>query len=198
MSTLDLPLTSLTPHPANANVMPERALKKLVAHLDRTGRYPPLIVRPLPNNNPIDATPRYQLLDGHHRAIALRRLGRDTARCLVWDVDDHEALLLLATLNRLQGRDDPRKRAELVHALAASGSLESLKQLARALPEDLPDLHRLFRLRETPPPAAPTALDAMPVAVHFFLLPDQRQRLESRLRDLGGSREEALMQLIAR
>ena len=39
-------------------------------------------------------------------AEALRRLGRASARCEVWAVDDDEAMLLLATLNRLQGRDD--------------------------------------------------------------------------------------------
>jgi ParB-like chromosome segregation protein Spo0J len=201
MSTVDLPLVSLHPHPHNANIMPAPALKKLAAHLQRTGRYPPLIVRPLPLTDPADLTPQYQILDGHHRAKALAQLGHDTARCMVWDVDDDEALLLLATLNRLRGRDDPRKRADLVDQIVRRcGGVEklTLERLARALPEDARDLYRLLELREAPAPTAPMTLDAMPVAVHFFLLPDQRRRLEARLRELGGSREEALMLLVAR
>ena len=164
----ELPLDQLLPHPDNANAMPDAAFGKLKQHIQTSGRYPPLIVRPYGQV--------YQLLDGHHRAKALQELGHVTARCEVWNVDDAEALLLLATLNRLEGRDDPRKRAALLGQLRQS---MDVKRLASLLPEDAAKLGRLLELnRPAPAPATPTPLDAMPVAVHFFLPPEQKRRLD--------------------
>ncbi|MBE3071108.1 MAG: ParB N-terminal domain-containing protein, partial [Planctomycetes bacterium] len=146
-----IPLDDLLPHPENSNRMPPRLLEKLKGHIQRTGRYEPLVVRPLrigevaggagdqnesracpttagqasratepdgvppPTPHSALSTPhcRYQILNGHHRAQALRELGHTHARCDVWEVDDAEARLLLATLNRLEGRDDPGLRARL-------------------------------------------------------------------------------------
>lgn len=123
-----VPLDRLRPHPANANVMDEDRLVKLAENIKREGNYPPLVVRPHP-----DEPGCYELLDGHQRGEALRRLGHDKSRCYVWPCDDHTALVLLATLNRLEGQDDPLKRAELLRELTALASLEDLAQL---LPED--------------------------------------------------------------
>jgi ParB-like chromosome segregation protein Spo0J len=182
----DLPLDELHRHPLNSNVMSPRLLAKLKTALQRGGPYPPLIVRPLPRG--------YQLLDGHHRAAVLRELGRATARCVVWPVDDDEALLLLATLNRLSGEDDPRRRALLVAALRERADWS---ELAQRLPERVEQLKALLsKAPAPPPPVAPTPRDALPVAVHFFLTPPQRTALNARLRELGGTREQALMQLV--
>ena len=52
--------------------------------------------------------------------------------CYVWPCDDRTALILLATLNRLEGQDDPLKRAELLRELTQLVSPEDLAQL---LPE---------------------------------------------------------------
>ena len=107
-----VPLANLRPHPLNANVLPEDLKVKLKAHIKRTSRYPHVIVRSHPDEPEI-----YQILDGHHRVEVLRDLGHAEARCDVWDVDDREAKLLLATLNRLEGQDVPIRRASLVHEL---------------------------------------------------------------------------------
>src|SRR3989442_1264884 len=117
-----VPLDDLLPHPLNSNVMPPYLQAKLWAHIKRTGRYPFLVVRPHP-----DEPGKYQVLDGHHRVAVLRDLGHTEARCDVWQVDDREAKLLLATLNRLQGQDLPRRRAQLLHELLSdttAGDLE--------------------------------------------------------------------------
>lgn len=186
MDLIEIGLEDLRAHPGNSNVMGEGLLAKLMGHLERTDRYPPVIVRPHEG--------AYQILDGHHRVLALRRLGRSSARCVVWEVDDEAALMLLATLNRLQGHDDPRKRAALVARLHASAAV---KDLAARLPEDGERLKKLMRLAETDePPRPPRALEAMPVAVHFFLLPGERARVERRLREHGGTREAALLGLL--
>ncbi len=188
MDIVTIPLDRLKPHPGNSNVMPAGMFNKLVAHLERTDRYPPIIVRS------VDQPNTYQILDGHHRAGALKQLGRAEARCVVWEVDDDEALLLVATLNRLQGQDDPHKRAALVAQLSKRLKIESL---AKQLPEEAEGLERLLRLHAPPPPPRPPQpLEQVPVPVHFFLLPAQRRQLEQRLKLIGGRREEALMQLI--
>ncbi len=131
---IDIALARLRPHPANPNVMDDALLAKLSENIRREQNYPPLIVRPHP-----DEPGAYQILDGHWRFEVLRRLGFPSARCYVWPCDDATALVLLATLNRLEGQDEPRLRAELLAQLAA---LASPEELARLLPEDRGDLQR--------------------------------------------------------
>lgn len=196
MNTTELPIDRLHAHPSNSNAMPAALFAKLKAHLAATSRYPPVIVRPHGEG--------YQVLDGHHRVKALRELQRSAVRCDVWEVDDAAALLLLATLNRLEGRDDPRRRAALLGQLrsAQDGQSEgeardAFKRLARLLPEDGTKLRSLLRLNEPrPTPSLPVLLEAMPVSLHFFVLPHQKRAVEARLRAMGGSRESALLSLL--
>lgn len=181
-----IPLQLLDDHPGNSNVMPKALLEKLASEIERTGLYPPVIVRPVGE--------RYQILDGHHRVAVLRKMGHNTVNSVVWRVDDEQALLLLATLNRLSGNDDPRKRAALIAELKQSIGID---QLARRLPEDAVKVRKLLELHAaSPSPSVPIPLDAMPVAVHFFVLPDQRRAIEQRLHEQGGTREEALLKLL--
>ena len=186
-----IPLAALRAHPANSNVMPEAKLAKLREHIRATGHYPPLVVRPAPNE-----AHAYQVLDGHHRWRALEALGRDEADCVVWPVDDAAALTLLATLNRLEGADEPKRRAALVGQLheALGGDRATL---GRLLPESAKDLSKLLALRDPPPkPAAPPPLASARRAVHFFLLETDRRRLAGALAAIGGPAEHALMQLV--
>ena len=209
MQIVEIELSRLVPHPMNSNRMPEDLFEKLCVEIGSSGRYPPVIVRAAPYACGARATRAeaaalvesrpYQILDGHHRVAALRKLGRGTARCVVWEADDAEALALLATLNRLQGRDDPRKRAALVKAIE-----RSQPDLARAeawlsrLPETRAELDRLASVLRAPEPLErPRALEEMPLAVHFFLMPADARRVEARLAAMGGTRAEALVRLCA-
>jgi len=186
MQMLDVSLENLHAHPANSNVMPDGLFEKLRTHMQRTKQYPPIVVRKTGEQT-------YQILDGHHRVKALAELGEHHAKCVIWQVDDQQALVLLATLNRLQGRDDPKKRAGLLAQLNAS---VELKELAAQLPEDLEQLEKLLTLNAPAiEPRAAESLEQMPVAVHFFLLPEQRRALDRALKTIGGSREAALMSL---
>jgi len=181
-----IPIDLLDAHPANSNVMPKALLDKLAEEIQRTGLYPPVIVRAVGE--------RYQILDGHHRVRVLKRLGHDAAQAVVWRADDQQALLLLATLNRMRGDDDPRKRAALLTQLRQS---MAVKEMARRLPEDSKRVRNLLAIHAAPPsPMAPKPIDQMPVCVHFFLLPDQRRAVEQKLRAHGGGREQALLTLL--
>jgi ParB-like chromosome segregation protein Spo0J len=168
-------LDDLLPHPLNSNVLADELTEKLRTHIKRTGRYPFLVVRPHP-----DAPGKYQVLDGHHRLAILRELGHTQARCDVWDVDDREAKLLLATLNRLQGQDLPIRRAELIHELLADLSVDDLAGL---LPETDKQLEELHALLEFPADDIAVQLEqqadeaekVLPRVMTFVVTPEQEQ-----------------------
>ena len=135
-----VPIDALRPHPLNSNVMPEDLREKLRAHIHRTGRYPFIVVRPHP-----DDPGSFQVLDGHHRVEVLRELGHGEVRCDVWNVDDRDAKLLLATLNRLQGQDIPIRRAQLIHELLGEMSLSDLGGLLPETDKQLEELESLLQ-----------------------------------------------------
>ena len=173
-----IPLTDLVPHPLNANRMTDEMREKLKAHIKRTGRYPYLIVRPHP-----DQPERYQVLDGHHRVAVLQELGHVEARCDIWEVDDREANLLLATLNRLEGQDIPIRRAQLIHELLGD---MSIGDLAGLLPETDGQIEELHTLLEFPADEIAALLDeqaeeeekVLPRVLSFVVIPDQEQLIE--------------------
>lgn len=173
-----IPISDLLPHPLNSNVMPEDLREKLAAHIKQSGRYPMVIVRPHP-----DEPGRYQILDGHHRVQVLKDLGHTEVRCDVWDVTDREAKVLLATLNRLQGADQPIRRAQLIHELLGEMSLEDLAGL---LPETDKQLEELHALLEFPAEeiAAMLAEDAetqektLPQVLTYVVTPAQAEQIE--------------------
>jgi ParB-like chromosome segregation protein Spo0J len=171
-------LDDLLPHPLNSNVMSADLQAKLRAHIKRTGRYPFLVVRPHP-----DESGKYQVLDGHHRVAVLRDLGHAEARCDVWQVDDREAKLLLATLNRLQGQDTPARRAQLLHELLSDMSPSDLGGLLPETEKQLEELHSLleFPAEEIAALLEQQAADAekvLPRILTFVVTPEQEELIE--------------------
>ena len=133
----------LREHPGNPNVMDKNAFGKLVRHIKLKGNYEPVVVR-------VDPVERgcYQILNGHHRVKALNKLGYSKVDCVVWDVDDDEALVLLATLNRLGGKDDVFKKSDLIKSLTNKMSVE---EIVKALPETKRSVERLSALKKFRP-----------------------------------------------
>jgi len=153
--------------------MPPEYREKLLARVRRTGRYPYLVARPHPTE-----PGKYQVLDGHHRVGVLRELGHADARCDVWDVDDREAKLLLGTLNRLEGQDQPLRRAQLLHELLGEWSAADLGGL---LPETEAEILELHSLLEFPAEQIAEELAAeaaeqektLPIVIHFVVSHEQ-------------------------
>ena len=170
-----IPLDELMAHPLNANIMSEDLREKLKVHIKQSGRYPFLVVRPYEG--------KYQVLDGHHRIAILKELGHREARCDVWEVDDREAKLLLATLNRLEGQDQPIRRAQLIHELLGEMSLDDLGGL---LPETDKQIEELHSLLEFPAEEIAAQLEAeaeeaekvLPRVMSFVVSPEQEQLIE--------------------
>lgn len=136
-----LPLERLRPHPANPNRMAEEQLRKLTANIARERDHPPIVARPDPQEEGA-----FQVLDGLQRWEVLQRLGHKEALCYIWPCDDATALVLLGTLNRLVGTDEPLKRAELLHELAEFIPME---ELAALLPEDAAAIRQHLELLES-------------------------------------------------
>jgi len=166
MEHRDIPVELLEAHPENTNFMNDDMLRKLRRHIERTGRYESIVVRPHPYQEG-----RFQVINGHNRLRVLRALNCQTAHCVVWNLDDGQTRLYLATLNRLSGRDIPERRAALLESLLATFDVGDLTTL---LPDDRKQLEELQRLSHIEVGEAATARTcradlAAPVIMTFML-----------------------------
>lgn len=157
-------LDKLVPHPGNPNRMSRTNFDKLVRNIERTGRYEPLVVRPCPGRRGF-----FQIINGHHRCEALRQLGHKTAETVVWKIDDEQTDILLATLNRLGGRDTLDKKLALLQRLSVA---IGVRKLAQWLPQTSGQLERLAGITSPVRPSPPKqSVFAVPMV--FFV--DQAQ-----------------------
>jgi hypothetical protein len=163
-------LDKLIAHPGNPNRMSESTFKKLVRNIERTGRYEPIVVRPHPLRKN-----HFQIINGHHRCKALEKLGHKAADCVVWDIDDERADILLATLNRLCGSDELGRKLALLKRL--SKSMES-RDLARLVPQTAKQIERLTNLKM---PRIPAGAKGFSNPMVFFVNDAQQKVVEKAL-----------------
>jgi hypothetical protein len=171
----EIPTRLLLEHPENSNYMDTQTSQKLKTHIEKTGRYEPLIVRPHPTENG-----KYQVINGHNRLRILRALRYQTAHCIIWHIDDDQTRLYLATLNRLSGSDTPERRAILIENLLGSFSKDELLSL---LPEDEKQLEKLKQLIQIKPNEMikkdiPQKDIKVPVIVTFMLEEQEAKELD--------------------
>ena len=174
-------LDKLIAHPDNPNRMSKSNFAKLVRNIERGGRYEPLIVRPAP-----DKPDCFQIINGYHRRQALAELGYKSADAIVWDVNDEQTDILLATLNRLGGLDELGRKVALLKRL--NKKLVS-SELAKLLPQAAKQIERLTNLKR---PGAPAKMAATCFAgpLVFFLDDAQRQIVERALSRAQEGRDE--------
>jgi len=171
-SVKSIPLDKLVAHPDNPNEQSRVNFAKLVRNIERTGRYEPLTVRPSP-----DEEGYFQIINGHHRCHALQRLGYKSADCIVWNVDDEQTDILLATLNRLGGSDNLSKKLRLLKHL--NNRFDS-GELAKLLPLKKKQIERLANMKV---PSRPAKIMGKCFAnpMVFFLEDEQQQIVENAL-----------------
>jgi ParB-like chromosome segregation protein Spo0J len=75
---LEIPVELLLEHPENSNLMNAETAQKLRRHIEQTGRYEPLTVRPHPSEEG-----KFQVINGHNRLKVLRTLKFEKANCVV-------------------------------------------------------------------------------------------------------------------
>ncbi|RPJ33129.1 MAG: hypothetical protein EHM35_10820 [Planctomycetaceae bacterium] len=167
-----IPLEQLVPHPNNPNWMSRANFARLVRNIERTDRHEPLVVRPHPSKDG-----HFQIINGHHRRDALKELGRKTADAVVWNVDDEQTSVLLATLNRLGGRDVLDKKLGLLRRLRRH---IPIPDLAKLLPQTRGQLERLLG-RKPLPRTTPHSPNPFSVPMVFFVSETQQSAIEQAL-----------------
>ncbi len=198
MKIQEIPTGLLLEHPENSNFMNADTTQKLKRHIERTGRYEPLIVRLHPSEEG-----KFQVINGHNRLRVLRALNYQIAHCVVWDLDDDQTRLYLATLNRLSGSDVPERRAVLLENLLATFDIDELSSLLPDSEKQIEELRRLSRIEsdDFTPQATAGERFTVPVILDFILEESEAKEVNLAL-DLilnrekeGLSRSQALLRL---
>ena len=181
-------MNKLEAHPDNPNQQSKANFGKLVRNIERTGRYEPILVRPHPEKKHY-----FQIINGHHRCHALTKLGYESADCIVWEVDDEQTDILLATVNRLCGTDKLDKKINLLKRL--NKSMETGK-LAKLLPQTAKQIEQLTNLKMPSRPAEAAVFFSNPMV--FFVNDGQRKVIEKALSAAeGGEKRKALRRAAA-
>lgn len=190
-------LDKLVAHADSPNRQSRVTFGKLVRNIERSGLYEPLTVRPCPRKDGC-----FEIINGCHRWRALGELGYKRVDCIVWDVDDEEAEILLATLNRLGGTDELGKKQALLRRL---NKRRESAQLGKVLPQTARQIERLVKL-EQPSAAAKAKAASFANPVVFFVDDTQQQIIENAISLVGecetkmtkGTRRAAGLATIAR
>ncbi len=165
-------LDKLIPHPDNPNRMSRANFAKLMRHIKKNEYYEPLVVRPHPTEAGC-----FQIINGHHRCAALKKLGHETAQAVVWDIDDEQTDILLSTLNRLSGRDILERKLEILRRLTTQ---RTSRELAKLLPQTKGQLERMTAraaIRSAMRPRTP----ALAKPLIFFVSRAQEKTIEEAL-----------------
>ena len=118
------------PDPENS-VFDEKALQQLISSIEQNGLMQPITVRPA-----AAATDRYELIDGHRRMLAFRRLGKTEIDALIEQYDDRQAQIL-SVVGNLQRKN--LKTIELALAfqkILDSGLFADKRELSAAIGKD--------------------------------------------------------------
>ncbi len=166
-------LDKLLPHPENPNRISKTNFDKLKRHIENSGRYEPLVVRRHPQ-----AEGCFQIINGHHRAKVLQEIGEAFADCVVWDTDDDQTRILLATLNRLGGKDELGIKIDLIKKLSQK---YETKELASWLPDSKQTIEKLKNISADLPLANNSCCDAFLNTMIFFLDDKQKKIVEKAL-----------------
>lgn len=192
---VSLSLRQLAAHPANPNRMSNAAFNKLARHIEQSGHYEPIVVRKHPQK-----PGTYQILNGHHRVRALKRLSFTHADCVIFDADDTQALVYLATLNQLKGRSNVQNKSRLIAALC-----KHLKsgELSRLLSDSKTAIDKLNALASNQSPAKVRSNKPLLTPMTFFVTEDQQRLVTEAFSkaagtDTGGTRTEKRLQALCR
>ena len=184
-------LERLIAHPDNPNRMSKATLAKLVRNIEQTGQYEPIIVRLHPQRKGC-----FQIINGEHRCKALAKLGYKKVNSIVWDVDDGQADILLATLNRLVGTDQIDRKLALLKRL---NKKIKAGELAKFLPATAKQIERLVNLKR---PRQPANINPQSFAnpMVFFVNDAQQATIENALslaQESGSEKTKALRRAAA-
>lgn len=145
MQTVLLSVTALEDHPQNNFAdLSEDKLRELAESIAEVGIIHPLIVRPTGNKE----EERYQIISGHQRKRAAELLGLKELPCIVVDVSDAEAEIMLIDAN-LETRT--LSTMETARAIRRRKELLGLRQGRRTdlIPDMMSEVNSMFNLKMT-------------------------------------------------
>ncbi len=138
MEIRHLALGQLVKAPFNPNRMDAPMRKRLDESYDRFGMVQNLVARQISKD-------KYEVLSGNQRLALLAERSITEAPCVIVDVNDAQARLLMQALNRVQGDDDIGLKAELIREVLQTIDQETVLSL---LPESAESLAALSSLGE--------------------------------------------------
>ncbi len=112
-----LPTRSLKDHPLRMGFYDQAHLEELVASIKVNGLFEPVLVRPL------GETGEYEILSGHCRVRAVRRLKQTTILCQVLSCDDHTAKLIFCSARMLTRSLSAIEEAFILRELVQSDAM---------------------------------------------------------------------------
>lgn len=121
-------IEKLEPNPWNPNEMTEEMLSNLSLEIKRVGYLQPILVRPHKEG-------KYQIIDGEHRWIAMKRSGAKEMECVVVELDDTTARTVTLNMAKLRGETNLLKYAQVIRDLEKEIPLKEL-ELVLYTPED--------------------------------------------------------------
>jgi ParB/RepB/Spo0J family partition protein len=148
--------------------------RRLLASLAASGQQVPIVVVPVR-----DKPDRYLVIDGYKRISALRRLGRDTVRATVWQMDEADALLLGQSLRASEGETALEQGWLLAELEQRFGY--SFDELARRFDRSASWVSRRLALVELLPDPVQQKVRAGEISPHVamkFLVPVARANLK--------------------
>jgi ParB/RepB/Spo0J family partition protein len=150
---------------------PERE-RRLLASLAEGGQQVPIVVIAL-----AEEPNRFLVIDGYKRIRALQRLGHDTVRATVWDMDETEALVLDRSLRTAEG-ETALEQGWLLAELHRSFGL-SLDDLARRFDRSVSWVSRRLALVQELPESVQRQVRSGKIGAHAamkYLVPMARAK----------------------
>ena len=101
----DIPLSAISEFPSHPfKVRMDESMTKMVESVQERGVLSPVLVRPMPDGT-------FQMVSGHRRKMASDLAGKETLPCIVRDLTDDEAILIMVDSNLQRETILPSERA---------------------------------------------------------------------------------------
>ena len=113
----DIPLSAISEFPSHPfKVRMDESMTKMVESVQERGVLSPVLVRPMPDGT-------FQMVSGHRRKMASELAGKETIPCIVRELTDDEAILIMVDSNLQRETILPSERA-----FAYKMKLEAMKR----------------------------------------------------------------------
>ena len=160
----DIPLSAISEFPSHPfKVRIDENMTKMVESIQERGVLSPVLVRPMPDGT-------FQMVSGHRRKMASELAGKETLPCIVRDLTDDEAILIMVDSNLQLETILPSERAFAykmkLDAMKRQGQrtdltsspldkklsgITSAQQLGEQSGESQPQIYRYIRLTNLVP-----------------------------------------------